>query len=149
MKSLPRALVLIAGLLVAGLPAVTAQSQPPVVRNPDGSIRIPAELLLDEIKATPYENRAALRQKLAEAEKRFADRLPEWESRKNALPEKERLAAEADFNRLLRAREVLRQKIDTVELAGKETWESAKSDLHVVLLNTIEIYKKLHARFEQ
>ena len=115
--------------------------------NQDGSVKIPAELLLDEIKQTPYAERAALRARLAESEKRMDDQMPEWEARKNSLPEKERIAAEDDFKQLKRSRENLRQKIDGVENASAETWNSAKADLHVVLLDTVQTYKKLRARF--
>jgi hypothetical protein len=137
-----------AGLLLA-VPALTAaEPRASAPLNQDGSVRIPAELLADQIKATPYEGRAELRAKLIEAEARFSDRLGEWENKKNSLPEKERNAAEADFKQLVRDREILRQKIDGVESAGKETWESAKSDLHTILLDAIRTYRKLSARFK-
>jgi hypothetical protein len=142
-----RSLILVAGLLLGGLSVTAAEPKPSAPLNQDGSVKIPAELLLDEIKQTPYAERAALRAKLAEAETRFADRMPEWEARKNSLPEKERNAAENDFKQLVRQREILRQKIDGVENAAAETWNSAKSDLYSVLQSAIRTYKKLLARF--
>lgn len=147
MTPYPRFLFLAASLLLGALAVTAADPKPSVPRNQDGSVKIPAELLLDEIKHTPYAERAALRAKLAESETRFADHLPEWEARKNSLPEKERVAAEADFKQLVRAREILRQKIDGVDIAAAETWESAKADLYVVLLDAVQTYKKLRARF--
>jgi hypothetical protein len=140
-------LFLAAGLLLGASAIMAAEPKPSAPLNQDGSVKIPAELLLNEIKQTPYAERAALRAKLAESEARFADKLPEWEARKNSLPEKERIAAEGDFKRLVRDREILRQKIDGVENAQEETWESAKSDLYSVLQATVRSYKKLHARF--
>jgi len=145
----PLRLPFLAASLLLALPAATAAEPTPAVPlNQDGTARIPAELLLDKIKATPYAERAALRAELAAAEERFGDRLQEWERLKNSLPEKERNAAEADFKQLVRDRENLRQKIDGVENAGKETWESAKSDLHSVLQSAIRTYRKLSARFK-
>jgi hypothetical protein len=140
-------LFLAAGLLLGALAVTAAEPKPSAPLNQDGTAKIPAELLLAEIKQTSYAERAALRAKLAEAEKQLDDRMPEWETRKNSLPEKERSAAEADFKQLVRAREVLRQKIDGVENAAEETWESAKGDLYVVLLDAVQTYKKLQARF--
>jgi hypothetical protein len=136
-----------AGLMLGAVAAWAAETKSSAPVNQDGSAKIPAELLLEEIKHTPYAERSALRAKLAESEARFADRLPEWETRKNSLPEKERIAAEADFKQLVQAREILRQKIEGVELSSEETWNSAKADLYVVLLDAIHTYKKLRARF--
>ena len=147
MKLSPSTLFLATSLLLGAAAAPAAESTPPVQYNQDGSVKIPAELLLEEIRETPYAERAALRARLAEAEARFNDRLSEWENQKNSLPEKERNAAEADFKQLVREREILRQKIDGVERADKETWNSAKADLYSVLQNAIRTYRKLHARF--
>ena len=147
MKTSPRSLFLAAGLLLVAPAIAVAETKPVPPLNQDGTAKIPAELLLEQIKETPYSERAALRARLAEAEARFADRLPEWNARKNSLPEKERNAADVDFKQLLREREVLRQKIDGVESAGKETWDSAKADLYSVLADAIRTYKKLSARF--
>jgi hypothetical protein len=138
----------LAACLLLGAVAVTAaESKPSAPLNQDGSVKIPAELLLVEIKQTAYAERAALRSKLAAAETRMDDQMPEWEARKNSLPEKERIAAEDDFKQLKRSRENLRQKIDGVEMASAETWNSAKEDLYVVLLEAVQTYKKLRARF--
>lgn len=142
-----RSLFVAASLLLGALAAPAAEPSVPVEYNQDGSIKLPAEHLLEQIRETPYEERAALRARLAEAEKSFDERLPQWENQKNSLPEKERNAAESDFKQLLREREILRQKIDGVERAEKETWNSAKADLYSVLQNAIRTYKKLHARF--
>ena len=147
MTQYPKSLFLAAGLLLGAVAVTAAESKPSAPLNQDGSVKIPAELLLDEIKQTPYAERAALRARLAESEKRMDDQMPEWEARKNSLPEKERIAAEADFKQLKQSREILRQKIDGVEHASAETWNSAKADLHVVLLDTVQTYKKLRARF--
>lgn len=140
--------ILAASLLLGALAVTAAEPDRSAPRNQDGSVKISAELLLDEIKRTPYAERAALRVRLAAGEARFADGLAEWEARKNSLPEKERIAAEADFKQLVRERDILRQKIDGVENAEKETWNSAKDDLYSVLANAIRTYKKLHARFQ-
>jgi len=147
MTQYTKSLFLAAGLLLAAVAVTAAESKASAPLNQDGSVKIPAELLLDEIKQTPYADRAALRARLAESEKRMDDQMPEWEARKNSLPEKERIAAEADFKQLKQSREILRQKIDGVENASAETWNSAKADLHVVLLDTVQTYKKLRARF--
>jgi len=109
--------------------------------------KTPAEVLLGEIKATPYPARAELRRKLQEAEGRFATSMIEWNARKNQLPEKEKAAAAADLKELARLRELLKQKVDAVEFAEEATWTSAKYDLYVSLQNTIAVSKKLMARF--
>lgn len=147
MKPYSKFFCLAAGLLLGSFAVTAAETKPSAPLNQDGSVKIPAELLLEEIKQTPYAERAALRAKLAEAETQMDDRMPEWETRKNSLPEKERIAAESDFKQLKRSREVLRQKIDGVEMAAEETWNSAKADLYVVMLDAIQTYKKLRARF--
>ena len=142
-----KSLFLAAGMLLGALAVTAAEPKPSAPLNQDGSVKIPAELLLDEIKQTPYAERATLRARLTDAEKRMDDLMPEWEARKNSLPEKERIAAEADFKQLKRSREILRQKIDGVDMAAEETWNSAKADLYVVLLDAVQTYKKLQARF--
>jgi hypothetical protein len=142
-----KSLFFAAGLLLGAVVAVAAESTPSTPVDQDGSARIPAEMLLDEIKQTPYAGRAKLRERLNVAEKRMDDRMPEWEARKNSLPEKERIAAEMEFKQLKRSREVLRQKIDGVDFSSEETWNSAKGDLYVVLLDAVQTYKKLRARF--
>jgi len=147
MTPYPKSLFVAASLLLGAVAVTAAESKPSAPLNQDGSAKIPAELLLDEIKQTPYADRAALRAKLSVAETRMDDQMPEWEARKNSLPEKERIAAEADFKQLKRSREILRQKIDGVDMASAETWNSAKTDLYVVLLDTVQTYKKLRARF--
>lgn len=147
MTAHPKSLFLAAGLLLGVATMTAAESNPSAPVDQDGSVRTPAELLLDEIKRTPYSERATLRARLTVAEQRMDDRMPEWETRKNSLPEKERTAAEADFKQLKRSREILRQKIDGVDVSSEETWNSAKADLYVVLLDAVQTYKKLRARF--
>jgi len=137
-----------AALLGLGWPASAAENLPPAPPAAAPTTLALAESLLAEIKATPYAGRAALRTRLATAETRFGDKLPEWAAKKNNLPEKERLAAGADFNQLVRMREVLRQKIDGVENAEEATWNSAKSDLYSMLKSTVDTYNKLKARFD-
>src|SRR5688572_11775696 len=144
----PRVLFLAAGLMLGAVVVVAAASNSSAPVDQDGSVRTPAELLLDEIKRTPYAERAKLRERLDVAERRMDDRMPEWEARKNALPEKERIAAEGEFTQLKRSREILRQKIEGVDLSSEETWNSAKADLYVVLLDAVQTYKKLRARFK-
>jgi len=148
--SIPRFILclLVMGFLASSLPAIAAEKTKPAPRNPDGTVMIPGEILLAEIKATPWSGRDALRTRVKEAETSYGYQLPEWEARKNSLPEPERSAAEAEFKQLVRARETLRQKIDGLESAGAETWESAKHDLYVAIQGTVATFKKLKARFE-
>jgi hypothetical protein len=140
MKTMLRSLL---AALVSALAVMTTQAQE---RPATG--KIPAEVLLSEIKATPYAGRASLKEKLKAAEVRMDDRLPGWEAKKNALPEKEKNVAESAFKELVTQREVLRQKIDGVEYADETTWTSAKSELYVVLQNAITTYKKLQSQFD-
>jgi hypothetical protein len=140
-------LLLAGGLAILNFTTAVATAAPEAA--PAGVAgKLPAELLLAEIKATPYAGRAALKEKLKAAETRMDDRLPGWEAKKNALPEKERIAADGDFKQLVKQREVLRQKIDGVEYADEATWNSAKSELYVVLQNAITTYKKLQSQFD-
>ena len=136
-------LLLAAGLFLANVTASAADAGKSAPRNPDGTLMIPAETLLAEIKTTPYSGRSALKAKIQDAEARFSARLPEWEARKNNLPEKDGKKVYR-----VRMREVLRQKIDSVESAEEATWNSAKQDLYSSMLNTIQIFKKLQAQFD-
>jgi hypothetical protein len=141
-------LLLVVALFLLQLTPVAAQTKSEAPRNPDGSVMLPGEILVGEIKAASWSDRSALRAKLQAAEASFNQRLPEWETKKNALPEKERIAAEADFKSLVRQRGILRQKIEAVDDATADTWNSAKSELTSVLQTTIQIFKKLSARFD-
>jgi hypothetical protein len=132
----PAALLLLGSGLFLGSPAVAEENT-----------KTPAEVLLGEIKTTPYPARADLRRKLQEAEVRFATNMTEWNARKNQLPEKEKAAAAVDLKELARLRELLKQKVDSVEFAEEATWSSAKYDLYVALQNAIAVHKKLMARF--
>jgi hypothetical protein len=135
------ALLLISGGLALGVRVAAAET--PAAEK----AKRPAEILLGEIKATPYAARADLRRKLQEAEVRFANNLTEWNARKNNLPEKEKAAADVDLKQLVRLREVLKQQVDAVEFAEEATWTSAKYDLYVALQNALAIHQKLMARF--
>jgi hypothetical protein len=128
---------------VSALAVMTTQAQEQPANG-----KIPAEILLTDIKATPYADRATLKEKLKAAEARMDDRLPGWEAKKNALPEKEKSVAESAFKQLVKQREILRQKIDGVEYADEVTWNSAKSELTVVLQNAITTFKKLQSQFD-
>ncbi|MGC4075042.1 MAG: hypothetical protein QM760_21585 [Nibricoccus sp.] len=110
--------------------------------------KTPAETLLAEIKQTPYSARSALREKLKLAEAQFDEKLPEWEAQKSNLPSEKKSEADAVFKQLVRDREILRQKIDTVESASVETWNSAKDELYTSLQNTISTYNRLKAIFQ-
>jgi hypothetical protein len=107
-----------------------------------------AQALADEIQETSYQDRSALLLKLQAAEMRFDEKLPEWETRKNSLPEKERKEAEVYFRKLVGEREILRQRMDTLDLATAETWVSAKHDLRLALLNALGAYQQLRERFD-
>lgn len=144
MKNQPLNLRVLRLLLAAGLSLLVGRSLLAAGLPP----KLPSEILLAEIKPTPYAERAALRAKLADAETHFGDKLPEWEAKKNALPEKERAAADLTFKRLSAARVVLEQKIDAVDHADAITWESAKSDLYTLMQNTIAIYRTLQGQFD-
>lgn len=128
--------------LVPSAPAETA----PVVGT---ATEKAAQEIADQIKDTPYKDRAALLTRLKTAETRFDEKLPEWESRKNALPEKERKAAEVYFQKLVEQRGILRQRIDALDTAPAETWTSAKHDTRIALLNALGAYQQLRGRFEQ
>jgi hypothetical protein len=130
------ALLLVAGGVFLGA-RVTAEE----------NTKTPAEVLLGEIKTTPYSARADLKEKLRQAELRIATNMTEWNARKNNLPEKEKAAADVDIKKLVQMREVLRQKIDAVDFAEEPTWSSAKYDLYIALQNAIAVHKKLMARF--
>ncbi len=108
-----------------------------------------AQEIADQIKDTPYKDRADLINRLKVAETRFDEKLPEWESRKNALPEKERKAAEKYFQELVKQREILRQRLDLLDTASAETWVSTKHEVRIALLNALGAYQQLHARFDQ
>jgi hypothetical protein len=141
-------LLWVAGSFCVCLPATAADAAKPVPLNQDGTPKIPAELLMMDVKATPYSGRAALKEKLRQGEVKFDTRLPEWEARCNALPEKERKAAAADLKELKRMREVLRDKLDQLDAASVETWNSVKYDLYVAMLNAVSTYKKLQYQLE-
>lgn len=142
-------LSLTAGLLfVACHSASATATQPVATQTVSTHPKTPAETLLTEIKGTPYSGRTALREKLKAAEALFSEKLPEWESRKDALPSEKKAEAETIFKQLVTDREVLRQKIDGVEDAQAETWNSAKSELYTALQNTISTYNRLKAIFE-
>jgi hypothetical protein len=129
----------------AASPSVAAEA---VQWNPDGTRQIPVEILLTEIRKTPYSGSEGLRTKLKEAENRFADRLPEWEARKNALPEKQRLAVEAALKKLGARRELLRQKIDEIEAVSAEGWSTTRYNVFVAMLHATSTYKKLQYQLD-
>jgi hypothetical protein len=141
-------LLWVAGFLSAAFPATAEETGKNVPLNADGTPQIPAEILMGEVKATSFSDRAALQTKLKDAEVRFDTRLPEWEARKNGLPEKERTTAAADLKELKRMREVLRQKIDAVDFADAATWNSVKYELYAAMMDTISVYKKLRYRLD-
>lgn len=143
MKTSFRFLALATVLALA--PSVSAASTP-VVGTPTEKA---AQEIADQIKEAPYKDRAALLTRLKTAETRFDEKLPEWESRKNALPEKERKEAEGYFKELVKQREILRQRIDALDTASAETWTSAKHDTRMALLNALGAYQNLRGRFEQ
>jgi hypothetical protein len=144
------AAALLFALMIMPAPDTRAQAAPaePSAKPDEAPAPLPAETLLAEIKATRYADRTALRTRLQNAERHFADKLNAWEAKKNALPEKERADADEVFKRLAAQREVLRQKIDGVEDAREETWKSATSELYVVLQNAISTYRQLQALFD-
>lgn len=143
MKSLPRLLALATVLALA--PSVSAATVPVVGTATEKA----AQEIADQIKETPYKDRAALLTRLKTAETRFDEKLPEWESRKNALPEKERKEADVYFQKLVEQRGILRQRIDALDTASAETWISAKHDTRTALLNALGAYQQLRGRFEQ
>lgn len=141
--------LLVAGLLLVIGPSAFATNFSPIATQTIATqTKTPAEALLAEIKPTPYSARNALRDKLKEAEARFAEKIPEWESKKDALPSEKKSEAEAIFKQLVTDREILRQKIDAVEDAQAETWTSAKSELYTALQNTISTYNRLKVIFD-
>ena len=130
--------------LFAGAIAVTATEVGEVQSssNPDSwqADRVAARAVAAEVKAVVGENwekvkeatfaqRATVGTAMTSAEAALDTSIVEWTARKDALAVEVRPAASTALEEVRNAREVLRQKVDGLDNATVETWNSVMSEL--------------------
>ena len=83
----------------------------------------------EKMKEAPYEQRAAVKKEMTAAEATLDASILEWTARKDALAVEARPAANTALEEVRNAREVLRQKVNSLDNATVETWNAVMSEL--------------------
>ena len=83
----------------------------------------------EKVKEATFAQRAAVRSTMTNAEAGLDTNIVEWTARKDALAVEARPAASTALEEVRNAREVLRQKVDGLDNATVETWNSVMSEL--------------------
>ena len=83
----------------------------------------------EKMKEAPYEQRAAVKKEMTAAEGALDASILEWTARKDALAVESRPAANTALEDVRNAREVLRQKVNSLDNVTVETWNSVMSEL--------------------
>ena len=83
----------------------------------------------EKSKDASFRQREVLRERMRVAEASLDQKIVEWNARKDAVAEDMRPTVSAAQREVSEAREVLRQKVDALDNATEETWNSVKAEL--------------------
>jgi hypothetical protein len=83
----------------------------------------------EKSKDATFAQRKAVSERMKAAETSLDMRIREWTAKKDAVVDEARPAVSAAYKEVGEAREVLSQKIDALDNATEETWNSVKSEL--------------------
>jgi hypothetical protein len=81
-------------------------------------------------KDATFRQREVVRERMRVAEASLDQKIVEWTAKKDAVAEEARPTVAAAQREVSEAREVLRQKIDALDNATEETWNSVKAELN-------------------
>lgn len=105
------------------------QSDKMVARTVAAEVKAVVGESWEKVKEATFAQRAAVRTAMTSAEAALDTSIVEWTARKDALAVEVRPAASTALEEVRNAREVLRQKVDALDNATVETWNSVMSEL--------------------
>lgn len=83
----------------------------------------------EKSKDATFRQREAVRKRMAEAEAVLDTRILEWTAKKDAVAEEVKPMVTAAHKEVIEARAVLAQKVEALDNATEETWNSVKAEL--------------------
>ncbi|GEM_PF-6224779 len=84
----------------------------------------------EKSREATYAQRAAVRERMAAAERSLDATIEQWSAKKDSVVEDMRPSVDAALTELRNARAVLDQKIEALGNASEETWNSVKAELN-------------------
>jgi predicted nucleic acid-binding Zn-ribbon protein len=120
----------------------------PDAKNAAAATRDTISEAWEKTKDATFKQREVVRERMKGAEASLDAKIVEWTAKKETVSDEAKPAVDAAHKEVREAREVLSQKINALDNATEETWNSVKAELNTAWQRMVTAVSDLTAKLQ-